>query len=202
MIGYFFRILSYLLHPIFLPTISVLLLFQLPFYINYKYGPEYRMVIYLLFFINTAILPLLIALFLKNRKIISSLEMSSNKERRLPYLLTTLVYVFTFFFLREVNFPYIYLTFFRSICISLILLFFSAVVNYKLSSHMVGMGGLCGILSVMAIGFSVDIAWWLYIAVFASGLLGSARIYMGAHTVLQLFFGFVLGFSTQFFLIL
>lgn len=196
------RFFSYLFHPLFLPTISIFLLFNLPFYVNYKYSYEYRLVIYLLIFLNTAIIPLLISLYLKNKNLIGSLEMHSGKERRLPYLVCSILFVFTFLLLRKINFPYIYLAFFRSVCITVIILFLLAVIEYKISAHMAGLGGLCGMLSVLAIGFSVDIGILLYISIFISGLVGSARLYLEMHSIYQILFGFLVGFAAQFYLLL
>lgn len=201
MIKTFSKSLSFLFHPIFLPLLSVFILFQLPFYINYKFTADYRTAIYLILLLNTIILPVLASLYLLNRKVISSMEMPTAKERRIPYFVTLLIFVFTLFLLEKINFPFIYLSFFRSVSISLILLFFFAVGDYKVSAHLCGLGGICGMLTVLAIGFNVDTFEILCLFLLIAGIVGSSRLYLKAHSINELLLGFLIGFLAQIYLV-
>lgn len=201
MIKTFSKSISYIFHPIFLPLLSVFILFQLPFYINYKYTLEYRNAIYLILLLNTIILPVLACLYLLNRKVISSMGMPTAKERRIPYFVALVIFIFTLYLLEKINFPFIYLSFFRSVAMSLILLFFLAVANYKVSAHLCGFGGICGMLAVLSISFNVETFEILCLFLLLAGLVGSSRLYLKAHSIDELFLGFLIGFFAQMYLL-
>lgn len=195
------RSISFLFHPVFLPLLSIFILFQLPFYINYKYTADYRNAIYLIILLNTIILPVLANLYLLNRKVISALEMPTAKERRIPYFISVLIFVFTLYVLEKINFHPVYLSLFRSVNISLVLLFFFAVGNLKVSAHLCGIGGLCGMLLVLAVGFHVDTFEILCLFLLIGGMVGTSRLYLKAHSGWELLLGFLIGFVPQIYLL-
>ncbi len=81
------RLISIILHPIFIPIIS--------FHLSIKMVPDldftianYQNYILLILIICTIMLPVLCMLFLIRFDVISSLEMTKNQERPIPLLLT------------------------------------------------------------------------------------------------------------------
>lgn len=58
---------------------------------------------------------------------------------------------------------------------------------------MIGMGGFVGALIGVTQIIPVDLALWVMIGVFLSGLTGFARLKLNAHTPLQVYAGFLGG---------
>ena len=68
------KIISSVLHPLLMPVIGLLILFNTNSYINHTVPLELKKVVMLMVMLCTFIVPLLITLILVQRKIISSLE--------------------------------------------------------------------------------------------------------------------------------
>lgn len=193
----FASFLSYLFHPIFLPLICVFILFQLPVYYNYRFNAGYFNAVYLFLFINLVFVPLGGILYMKNKGIINSYEMTTAKERRIPFLFSALLYILTFFVLNSMGFPDLYLKIFKSITATLIILCMLLFANVKWSAHLSAMGGLLGMLIVISKGFGLNLTGLLIPVILMSGLLASSRLALNAHSLKETFFGFLLGLGLQ-----
>ena len=192
------QFLSYLFHPIFGSLMSMVVLFHLPIYLNYRLTEEYFNYTYLVLIVNLVVAPLLISSFLKRKGWIKSFEMHEAKERIVPYFIISLFYFFTYYLLYQINFPAFYLAIFRAAIISLLLLFVFATLNQKISAHLCGLGGICGMLIVVALKFSIDTTFLIIVALVVSGAVASARYALNAHNFGQLLFGFLIGLLCQF----
>ena len=191
------RLNSYLFHPIFAPLVSLYLLFELPIYLNYKLNETYQHYVYAIISLNLIVIPLLINLYLKKKKMISSLSMPDVNERVLPYLISCIFFTLTFFLLQEINLPDFYLKVFQAACLSVLTLLVLAILKQKISAHMVGLGGIIGMLSLVSVFFGLDLSIVMLIFILLAGLTGSSRLYLNAHTLLQVFLGFIIGFGWQ-----
>lgn len=199
---YFATFLSYLLHPILSPLFSLYILFQLPIYQNYRLTADYFRFVYLLVLINLILIPLTISYYLKDKGYIASLRMETAKERRIPFLLSSVLYVLTFFIFQTIGFPEIYLQIFKAVCLSVIVLSLLTFLKVKWSVHLCAMGGLLGMLLVVSKIYYLNISLLLIVFILLSGLLASARLALGAHRLHELLLGFLLGLGTQLALLL
>jgi membrane-associated phospholipid phosphatase len=189
--------LAYLLHPVFAPLISVFLLFQLPIYLNYKYSDIFFNYIYVMLFLNLVAAPVLINFYLKRKKYIQSMAMENVSERVIPYLVSSMFYTLTYFLLKQIDFPEFYLEVFQWACITIASLLILAVFNQKVSAHMAGLGGICGMLVSTSFFYNIDNTDLLIIFLLLSGLAGFSRLALNAHSPIQLLSGFLLGFGLQ-----
>lgn len=192
------RILSYLFHPIFAPLISVYILFQLPLLINFKLTDFYKTYVYIAMAVNLVVAPLLILIYFKKAGIIESIEMKSVRERRTPYLMTLLFYLFTLALLFFIHFPTVYLKIFLGASLVIAVLYFFTFLNFKVSAHLSGLGGICGMLFVIAMIFKVELTTLMILFILLSGVIASARLALKAHSLDELLVGFLLGFSAPF----
>ena len=190
------KILSTLFHPLIMPVIGLLIIFNTDSYINYAIPDELKTAVVLLVGTSTFIIPLLISLLLLNRKFISSLEMETQKERIIPYAFTIVFYVFTLYMLNRAPLPPIIFNFVIGATLSVILAF---VINmkWKISAHMIGIGGLIGALICISIMLEIYITPYIVFALIAAGLVGSSRLILKAHTQLQIYVGFAVGMICQ-----
>ena len=72
--------------------------------------------------------------------------------------------------------------------------------HWKISIHMIGVGGILGAVLGMAQGLFIELLWPVIIIVLLSGMLGTARLMLKAHNPLQIYAGFLLGFAAMFIL--
>lgn len=191
------KLLSYLFHPLFAPLYAAILIFNLPLYLNYKYGPSYFFYIYIIIIMNLIAAPLLISLYLKKVKMIESLQMPKIQERQIPFLISAIFYAFTYYLLSRINFPEAYLVLFGASALAVILLFLLSLLRIKASAHLTALGGICGMLVVVSVLLAVDLSNWLIFLLFITGIVGAARLSLSAHTIWEVFLGFVIGFGCQ-----
>jgi hypothetical protein len=147
--------------------------------------------------LNLVLAPLFISLYLKKQKIIKSLEMKEVKERSLPYLITILFYIFTYFLLSKISFPSFYLSLFKAATIAILLLFISSLFKMKFSAHLAALGGFLGMLFLANLYFKVDTNLLIAITFIVTGVVATARLVLNAHGFKELFFGFLIGFFSQ-----
>ena len=124
-------------------------------------------------------------------------ELSERKKRYVPILLTIISYVFCLLMMRKLNIPW-YMT--GIIFVSLVISIICILVNlkWKLSEHMAWMGGIIGGLVSFSALFSYNPVVWLCLFILIAGILGSARIVLGHHTLGEVLSGFVVGLVCSF----
>ena len=124
-------------------------------------------------------------------------ELSERKKRYVPILLTIISYVFCLLMMRKLNIPW-YMT--GIIFVSLVISIICILVNlkWKLSEHMAGMGGIIGGLVSFSALLSYNPVVWLCLFILIAGILGSARIVLGHHTLGEVLSGFVVGLVCSF----
>ncbi len=190
------KIISTIFHPLIMPIIGLLVIFNTDSYLNYTIPLELKKAILLLVGTSTFIIPLLISLLLLNRKMINSLEMETQKERVIPYAFTIIFYVFTLYMLKRAPISPIIFNFVIGATLSVIIAFIVNI-KWKISAHMIGVGGLAGALICISIMLEIYVTPYIILALLIAGLVGSARLILKAHTQLQLYVGFLVGVICQ-----
>lgn len=81
-----------------------------------------------------------------------------------------------------------------------LILIFAAIVSYwwKISLHLMGLGGLTGFLIASAIHNYFNVIFLVVVAFLISGFLASARLKNGDHKPAQVYAGYLLGFCLVF----
>ena len=154
---------------------------------------ELKRALFLMTLTFTFLLPLLNALLMLRMKQIASLNMETRKERRIPLLVTAFFFVTEYYVLYNKAVPSLLKLLILSAAISVVI---TVICNlfFKISAHMVGIGGLCGGMFVLGYILHFQNAVPLMIAlVFIAGLVGMARLQLNAHTPFEVFSGFILG---------
>lgn len=190
------KIISYVFHPLMIPVIGLSIIFNTDSYINYAVPQELKQAVIILVGASTFLIPLLISLLLLNRKLINSLEMETQKERVIPYSITIAFYLSTLYMLKQAPIPVIIFNFLVGATLSIIVAF---VINirWKISAHMIGIGGLVGALLCLSILLEIYITPFFILSLLVAGLVGSARLILKAHTPSQVYAGFAIGVICQ-----
>ena len=189
------KFISIILHPIFMPLLAFHLtlttlpsvVFPISQYLNYIYG---------IVICCTIILPLLSIFFLIKKGRVSSLEMSNHKERSLPLFGTVIWMSLGFFMLRNIL---VYAPILKAEIIGAILIIlFAAIISkfWKISLHLLGIGGVVGVFIALQL-IKGGVLHLLLVFILLSGILGVARIAQKAHNHTQVCVGFLLGMSVE-----
>lgn len=186
-------IFSTLFHPVVIPTLGMFILLQLNTYIRFAVAPGARRLILLLVFINTAVAPVLSLLIMKRTGYVKTLTLEERNERILPLLLATALFFITYYMLRQITLPSI--VYFYIISATLLLLVtLMASFFWKISIHMVALGGITAFLIITSLLLRTDVSRLIIAAFVASGITGSSRLILKAHTPVEVYAGYMLGF--------
>lgn len=195
------KFISGIFHPLLMPTYGFLLLFCTQNYLSTFLPLQIKIIVVALTFLFTFIFPAVNAVILMRMGRIKSLEMENADERLLPYGTTLLYYIALLYLLYNSHFPLIFkIIILGAACCIL----FTMLVNlkWKISAHMVGVGGITGAMLAVFYRLQSDIQLAFFIILIIAGLIGYARLKLNAHTPAQVYTGFLLGFLIQLSLIL
>jgi hypothetical protein len=202
------KIISYLFHPLFMPTYGMFLVFfsnQLNGFNLYAL-PEMmttNKMIFAIIIIFTLLIPGIAALVLKRMGQIKSLQMENRRERLLPFAITGFCYLTSSVIIQNTleNVNQMILIILAGAQLA-ILLSLVISVYWKISIHMIGIGGMVGteILMMNVFHFSWDAV--LYGTLFIAGLVGFARLRLNAHQPAEVLAGFIVGVITETFFLL
>jgi len=192
--------LSYLFHPLLMPLLGVIFMFYSGSYVSYL-PSDVKRIILLVIGANTLGLPLLMMPLFIQFGAIKSITMESHKERILPLTFMLIPYVLSVYFLVKLPIPSIIAAFMLGASLAVVS---CLIVSYwwKISIHLVGIGGLVGFLIAFSIRLYTDVLPFLLISILIAGLLASARLFSKAHRPLQVYIGFILGFLIMLLVIL
>ena len=189
------RITSMVFTPFSIPFLSCLVLFLFSYL---RIMPlQYKLIVLGVVYCFTILMPTITIFLFRKINGFASQELSERKKRYIPILLTIISYVFCLLMMRRLNIPW-YMT--GIILASLVVSVICIIVNikWKLSEHMAGMGGIiAGLISFSAL-FGYNPVAWLCLFILIAGILGSARIVLGHHSLGEVLFGFIIGFLCAF----
>ncbi len=190
----FAKLISYIFHPLLMPTYAFLMLFNQKAYFAMIIPVSTRWRLSLIVFIVTFILPLMLVLLLKSLKRIKSLEMYDRKDRNIPYVVTAWFSFILYLILNNTQLSPIFKYFTLG---ATLLIVFAFIVNlkWKISIHMLAIGGLLGMFLGLTMMSVISNPWYLISLVFAAGLIGFARLKLLAHTQAQVYTGLLSGIA-------
>lgn len=191
----FHKFISTILHPIVLPTLGVFIYFV---FVSQSFEKRLQLIVLGLVFTLTYLVPLLMLLLLKKFRFIKDFQVSTIKERRFPIIFMMLL----LYFLGNsiIQIPTIrslgILFFGTSLSLTCIYVLFS--LKLKSSLHLVSMGNMIGFFLIMTNINNLSMLPIIILLILLSGILASSRMYLKAHTPMELLIGFSLGIICQF----
>ena len=185
------KLISLILHPIFMPLLALYLTLTILPGLEFTISHNLKL-IYFIVIISTIVLPLISILILITIGRLSSVEMMHHKERVLPLFNTSIWMLFGYFFLQNILLyaPLLMAEFLGAI---IIISFASILSNFwKISLHMLGIGGILGVFIAIQILYE-NINTLIIIFIFLSGILAYSRLNEKAHNKPQVYVGFLVG---------
>jgi len=192
----FAQFISVLAHPLFMPSYAFSLLMYTNPYINMMINDSTKNIVIIILSLFTIVLPILTAVILKQLGVIDNIYMKTTKERKWPFVFTLVWYYMAFQLLTKLYIPQSFLLLMLgAICaigLSLII-----TLRWKVSIHMLGIGGLIGAIIGISHRFQFDYSNLIMLLLVFAGLIGFARLKTRSHNYRQIYFGFLLGFLVE-----
>lgn len=144
------------------------------------------------------IIPMVGVLLMRSLGMVQTLALTTQDERKIPYVLTGMFYMAM---VAQNNYntslPLEVKIFTLGATIALFVAFFINLFT-KISMHTVGMGGFLAMI-IIIIARSYSGAEMLFIfGILGCGLVGTARLLLGAHQTSDIYGGYFIGFFSQF----
>lgn len=207
------KTISYLFHPLFITVYSLGVIYFLhPFIFDNK--EDKSKVIFIAYTIlSTLIIPILAIILMKNLNIIETLKMEKKTERIGPLIVISILYLWLFInYKNSTELPLDFAAMMLGASFAVMSAFF--INNFiKISLHTLGMGSVISLLLILkykleysGLSFKISPAssvelsmdFLLIIVILLAGVVGTSRLFLKAHTVKELYLGYIVGFITQF----
>ena len=191
----FYKLISILFHPILMTFATIkLTIFIMPV-IKLTLEP-FMHFINSLIVLTSIVFPLLIILFFLLTKRIKSIEMQYHKDRSIPLLLCALSLSLGTFLVGQIL---LYAPIIKAelLCAIILLVFASIITKYwKISLHMIGIGGLVGAITGIHLCYG-GLTQVIVPLILTAGIIGVARVMLKAHNNIQIYAGFSLAFLVE-----
>ncbi|MCB9168802.1 MAG: hypothetical protein H6594_00450 [Flavobacteriales bacterium] len=185
--------LNLLLHPLFMPLLTLVVAFRMDPHISFFMPRPFQLITFAMVFVLTVLFPLTSTLLLLRSGAVTSLSMPHRQERIVPFLMTLFYFTLCYYLLHRT--PQHEATFAMFLG-ALVALFLTALITlrWKISVHMVGIGGLLGALTGLLLLHHTFAPLQMALFIVLAGALGTARLLTSDHTPAQVGAGAVLGF--------
>jgi hypothetical protein len=186
------KIVGIVFHPLLMPVYGMAIIFSAP--TLYGYLPfNVKKLLLLIMLVNNVLLPISLLPFFYQRKIITSWTLIERKERIIPMIITTILYVTTAYIVFKFRIPlffksFIFSTAFLSLLVTLINL------GWKISLHSVGAGALVSLVIILSLKMLTSLDWYLVTTLITGGLVLSSRLKLNLHNPQQVWIGLLTGF--------
>ncbi len=196
-VKYIAHLLSYVFHPLFIPTYFFLYLMQvLPFEFVGISDWQLKMRLFSVAWL-TAFFPAFAVFLLWRLKLSDSIFLRTQKERIIPYVITMFFYWWMYYLSRNftdqpIALKFFYLGIFVASAIGM------TVNNFmKVSLHAMGIAGITTAIILVSVFYPVNNSIWVLLAVLLTALVISARLVVSDHSKKELIIGLFIGVFTQ-----
>jgi len=191
------RALSVALHPLFMPTYTFVLALYFDRSLSYFLDERVHWMMVGMVALMTIAFPMTSTALLIRAGLVRSWEMPSRQERIAPYTMTLLYYGMIWYLLaRTALHPAAILLFggsFAALSITTLI-----TLRWKISAHMVGIGGCLGALVALRSIHALPIIIPIMVLIIVAGALGTARLLTSDHSPAQIYTGTAIGFASTF----
>ncbi len=193
------KFLSYIFHPLFIPTyIFLFLMWQFPYEFAGISDFQLKLKLFSTFWL-TAFFPAFAVFLLWKLKFSNSIFLRTQKERIIPYFITMFFYWWMHYLSKnQTNQPQVLTFFYFGIFWCSII---GVIINnfIKISLHTMAIAGATTAICLFGWHYGVNINLYAMLSILLCGVVTTARIIAGQHTALELYTGIGLGFACQIF---
>jgi len=189
------RIISFVLHPLFIPLFMAVFIFKLNVYPFTFYTDKALYIVTALTFVFNIITPVFFISILKKAGFITSLLLENRKDRILPLFVFAMLLYLNAMISRKWELPPLWEV---TVLLTAMLTIMTIAISFitKISLHLTGWGGLTGLLIVLISYYQADYLIPFTVVLLLSGVSAWSRALLNAHKAGELIAGFVLGCLT------
>ena len=188
------RFFSTVLSPLLMPTYGALLVLWTSVLCLLPNGT--RVMVLVMVFGITCVLPMILIGILHHYGIIRDKRLENPQERTIPYAFAILCYLGAAAYLNHIHAPQWFIMFVLGGALACLVVL---VVNrwWKISAHATGIGGVVALLLQIHVqGLSAfNLFWVLCFTILLAGILGTSRMVLKRHDLLQVLAGFANGYA-------
>jgi len=184
------RVMSMLFTPFYLPLLGLVGLFVFSYLSLMPWA--FKLQVLTLVYLFTILLPSVLIHIYRRYQGWNLIELGHKESRMVPYVISILCYFFCIYMMDMLHIP----KFMSSILsAALFIQVVCALINvwWKISTHMAAIGGVAGALFIFGEFFGFNPVWWLCLVFILAGLLGTSRMILRQHSLLQVVVGFLVG---------
>lgn len=184
-------VISYLLHPLIMPSLGLLIILNSGTYLSLL-DPAAKRAIMFVMALGTLVFPLMMLLILYYRNLVMRSGQAATKEERLvPQIIILVLYIITFIYFKRLPLSHVIHAYVLSVTGTL---FMVLVLNlrFRVSLHTAALGGVTGLIIALIFLYETPLQGLLMLTLFTGGLAGSSRLALGDHWG-EVLSGFLLG---------
>ncbi|MGP1467049.1 MAG: phosphatase PAP2 family protein [Porphyromonadaceae bacterium] len=189
------RVISSIISPFYLPVFGMIVLFMFTYLGMLDTWIKLR-VLFIVYLFTVALPTYLIRLYHYYHGW-TPIQIGSKERRMVPYVIAIVCYFICYYILNLLHMPHFIGT---VIVVALVLQVVCALVNlrWKVSTHSAAIGGVIGALIAFSFLFTFNPTWWLFFLFFMAGLVGTSRMILRQHTLIEVSMGFLIGIVVAF----
>ena len=190
------KIISYVFHPVFVPVYIVLfILYVLPdTFISFP--PAQKTIVLLQAVVPYVLFPVITVLLLKALNFISTVYLTTRKDRIIPYIACNIWYFWIWNVWKQLpGYP-------REIVLLSMTIFLASTLGFliniymKISMHAIAMGVLAGFLVLLGLTESYGFGLYIFASLLVCGLVCTARFIASDHTKKEIYGGILAGLAS------
>ncbi|UMB60016.1 hypothetical protein MHL31_13140 [Lutibacter sp. A80] len=189
------KFISIFFHPINFPIIGAFIYFL--FRPEYIFKPQEHTIL-LVILIGTYIFPIIFLLILKQYKMIRSYNMVSIEERKFPTLLFTAISIIVGNWLIKASIVDLLALLFYGYTLTFFISYVYLFFKQRISLHTAAIGGLIGFLICFSYHYQINLIVFIAFFFILSGIISSSRLKLNAHTLKEVYLGFITSLISQF----
>lgn len=188
-------VISVVFQPLLMPTLVFgMVLFAVPEATSIP--EEFKDRIFYLIVLSTLLIPMITIIGLRLSGTVKSLHMPEVKDRRVPFLITSTYFLMTTWFLYQKTDLDPVLWEGMAVIFTAVLVLTTITFFWKISAHMTGLGGLLATVLILGEKFpTFEVLYPLLGALILCGGVASSRLLLQAHRPVEVYAGWLLGFS-------
>ena len=184
------RVVSMLFTQFYLPLVGMMALFSFSYLGLMPWG--YKLQVLTMVYLFTILLPSVLIHLYRRYRGWTLIELGHKERRAVPYVISILCYFFCIYLMDLLHIPHFMGTILYA---ALFIQVVCALINvwWKISTHTAAIGGVAGALFVFGELFGFNPVWCLCVVLILAGILGTSRMILRQHSLLQVIVGFVVG---------
>lgn len=186
-------LLSFLFHPLVMPSLGLLLLLNSGTYLSLL-DPAAKRAILFVMVLGTLVFPLMMLPILYYRNLVSSFKDVTKEERLVPQIIILVLYIITYVYFSKLPLSRVIHSYVLSTAVVLLLVI---LLNFRLNicMHSAALGGFTGLIIALIILYETPLQGVLILALLAGGLNGTSRIILKLQKAWEILASWILGFT-------